>query len=150
MNIFLLILFLFSIQFIYKPNIDKIAYNNVQKHFNDIQKVSLHTNIPTDLISAIIYVESSGYSNAIGTSGEVGLMQVGDAALKDTGLLANLYNPFDNILVGTVYLKNLYLRSFSMSTAIRGYNQGLSRAKKDSTAGLEYLQKITKARMYFL
>jgi soluble lytic murein transglycosylase len=94
------------------------------------------------LIKAVIWRESSFNPDAVGTSGELGLMQVGDLAAHEWAdaeklgapALGQLTNPATNILAGAWYLKKLLGRYHAVDDpvpyALADYNAGRSHSLK--------------------
>jgi soluble lytic murein transglycosylase len=94
------------------------------------------------LIKAIVWRESSFHPDKIGTVGERGLMQVGEAAAKDWALAekietfipTDLFDPKTNVEVGTWYFKQALERWKRMDDpvpfALAEYNAGRSRVDR--------------------
>mgnify|MGYP001571949719 CR=1 FL=1 len=99
------------------------------------------------LVMALIDKESGFNPRAVGSSGEVGLMQIlpATAAIVSAGLgwdfvppvksrqgyasLGTLAEPGANVRIGLAYLKDQVARYGVTPTALRGYNRGEARAK---------------------
>lgn len=83
------------------------------------------------MILAVIIVESEGINNALSHAGAQGLMQLMPLTAKSMGA-KNPNEPFQNILAGTKYLKQLENRYGFESTqdALVAYNMGPTRAKR--------------------
>lgn len=90
-----------------------------------INNASAQYGVPADIIRAIMQVENaSGNPNAVGTSGEKGLMQIMPSNFNALGL-TNPFDPQQNINAGTKLLKQLLDASGGdMQTAIKKYNAG--------------------------
>jgi hypothetical protein len=83
------------------------------------------------MILAVIVVESEGRKNALSHAGAQGLMQLMPITAKSMGA-KNPNEPFQNILAGTKYLKQLENR-YGFETpqdALVAYNMGPTRAKR--------------------
>lgn len=103
------------------------------KEYRDIvMAYSKEYAVPTELIFAIIKVESNFDKNAKSHAGAIGLMQMipstyewlskshfGELTITDM-----LYDPQINIKYGTYYLRYLYTRFGSWEKAIIAYNWG--------------------------
>lgn len=90
----------------------------------------LHDYRPS-LIMALIIVESEGRHDAISRKGAIGLMQLMPATAKAMGV-KDPADPFQNILAGTKYLRELERNYGFTSTneALVAYNMGPTRARR--------------------
>jgi hypothetical protein len=87
--------------------------------------------IPGHWIRAVIRAESAGKARAVSPVGAMGLMQV----MPDTwaelrirhGLGPDPYDPHDNILAGTAYLREMWDRYSSVAAMLAAYNAGPGR-----------------------
>ncbi len=132
--------------------------------------------IDDNLISAIIQVESGGNPNAVSSQGAIGLMQITQIVFEEWDIeksdfanscawnppcrlckkpIIDLYNPKDNIRVGTWYLSRLkyyYLKeNYTIERLLAAYNGGITRLKKCNydvskmpKETREYVKKIMK------
>jgi soluble lytic murein transglycosylase-like protein len=111
------------------------ASSSVEQWMPFIIESSKRFDIPIAWISAVMRVESGGQTDLNGTpitspAGAMGLMQV----MPDTyaqmqsryGLGADPYDPRDNILAGTAYLYDMYLR-YGYPDLLAAYNAGPAR-----------------------
>jgi soluble lytic murein transglycosylase len=111
------------------------------------------------LIKAVVWRESWFNPRARGGSGEIGLMQIREAAAKDWATAEkigfftrhHLYDPANNTLCGTWYLKRLLLRyqdsDNSLPYALAAYNAGPSHVARwrkgaATTNSAEFLQQM--------
>lgn len=114
------------------------------------------------LVASVIQIESGGNPDAIGTSGEIGLMQItpivvrewqnfcykmkiGTCSLKEAN---ELFNPTINKRIGTWYLKRLH-NHYGFKTVeevVQAYNCGPTRAKtgKIPKSTIRYRKKVMK------
>src|SRR5215472_8614752 len=84
------------------------------------------------LVAAVIYQESKFRSDAMSSSGAIGLMQVTPAtadgiAIRTHGSAfrtSDLYNPEINIRYGAWYLSDLFAKYHSESLVLAAYNAG--------------------------
>lgn len=87
--------------------------------------------IPTTWIMAVMRVESAGDLRAVSSAGAMGLMQV----MPDTwaglrirhGLGQDPFEPHDNILAGTAYLREMWDRYGNVAAMLAAYNAGPAR-----------------------
>ena len=120
----------------------------VQRWGPKVRHFARQYGIPEDLVLAIIYVESRGNPDTVGSSGDTGLMQIRPIALKDVGLLQDISrfdpqhwkDPDRNIMAGVRYLHKLatqYLPAHGVPVTYenlaRAYNGGPMGWKKAST-----------------
>ncbi len=102
----------------------------VDPHAAFIAEASHRFGIPEHWIRAVRRVESAGDVRAISSAGAMGLMQV----MPDTwaelrirhGLGRDPYDPRDNILAGTAYLREMYDR-YGSPGFLAAYNAGPGR-----------------------
>jgi len=94
--------------------------------------------LPERFIYAVMRVESAGAINATSPKGAMGLMQIMPLTWTRLrarfGLGVNAYDPHDNILGGTAYLRLLY-DQFGMPGALAAYNAGAGRYSDFLTKG---------------
>lgn len=99
-----------------------------------VSPVAQQWGVPVPLVIAVITVESGGNSTAVSSAGAIGLMQVepGTAqviatavGLSSSTLMQELYNPSDNVELGTYYLHYcLGLFGGNTQLALAAYNAG--------------------------
>jgi len=88
-----------------------------------ITKAAKKYNVPFLLIKAMIQVESNFNSRAVSNKGAKGLMQVMPENFDSLGI-NDPFNPVENIMGGTKYLK-LQLKKFNrLDKALAAYNAG--------------------------
>jgi hypothetical protein len=109
-------------------------------------EASQRFGVPPSWIVAVIHVESRGNVYAVSPKGAMGLMQI----MPDTWaelrqryhLGTDPFDPHDNILAGTAYLRELFDR-FSAAGFLAAYNAGPQRYQ-DYVSGLRPLHDETK------
>ena len=103
------------------PGIDIAAY---------VREASQRFGIPEDWIHAVIRIESAGRTRAVSTAGAMGLMQLMPgtwARQRARFALGNdPFDPRDNILAGTAYLREMYDR-YGAIGFLAAYNAGPGR-----------------------
>ena len=96
-----------------------------------VTEASQRFGIPTTWIMAVMRAESAGDLRAVSSAGAMGLMQV----MPDTwaglrirhGLGRDPYDPRDNILAGTAYLREMWDRYSDVAAMLAAYNAGPAR-----------------------
>lgn len=97
------------------------------EHISIVKKVADQYNFCPELIMAIIEMESGGDPNAVSTSGCIGLMQIKPKFAKERMEkleVADLYDPYSNILVGVDILSELAEKYDDLPTVLMAYNRG--------------------------
>ncbi len=108
-------------------------------HGGHIAEASQRFGIPEHWIRAVLRAESAGGVRAISSAGAIGLMQV----MPDTwaGLRARYrlgrdpYDPRDNILAGTAYLREMWDRYGNVAAMLAAYNAGPGRYDEHRATG---------------
>jgi soluble lytic murein transglycosylase-like protein len=91
---------------------------------NIIREASRYHGIQFGLIKAMIHAESGFNPTAISPSGAMGLMQIMPANLNEFGV-SDPFNPRDNVMGGTRYLKSLMAKYNSdLPLTLAAYNAG--------------------------
>jgi soluble lytic murein transglycosylase-like protein len=89
-----------------------------------IETASREAQVQPQLVRAIIVVESAFNPKAVSRKGAVGLMQVLPATARRYGV-SNAYDPEQNIIAGTRYLRDLIARyGNNLELVLAAYNAG--------------------------
>ncbi len=97
---------------------------NVGKYSDIIDEAAGKYDVKPNLVKAVIAAESGGKADSLSSKNAKGLMQLVDTTSKEVGV-TNAFDPRENIMGGTKYLKNL-IDKFSGDTemALASYNAG--------------------------
>ena len=118
-----------------------------------IKGISEQTGTPKEVIYGVIATESSGDPTAKGRDGEIGLMQLMPDTIKflnykfDLGFTPeNVYNPYNNILAGSLYLAYLESKTDDWQKAVIAYNIGLGNLNKPKiySKGKQYFKRVNR------
>jgi hypothetical protein len=111
----------------------------VHPHAAHIAEAARRFDIPAHWIVAVLRAESAGDVHAISPAGALGLMQVMPATWADLrarhGLGRDPYDPRDNILAGTAYLREMFDRYGSVAAMLAAYNAGPGRYEEYLATG---------------
>ena len=95
-----------------------------------IREASQRFDVPEAWIREVMRQESGGRAHATSPVGAMGLMQVMPATYRELrtrhGLGSDPYHPYDNIMAGTAYLRQMY-EMFGSPSFLAAYNAGPGR-----------------------
>ncbi|MGX1101556.1 lytic transglycosylase domain-containing protein [Amorphus sp. MBR-141] len=104
-----------------------------------IAEASQRFGIPEHWIRAVLRAESAGDVRAVSMAGAMGLMQVMPDTWADLRVRHQLgrdpYDPRDNILAGTVYLREMFDRYGNVAAMLAAYNAGPGRYDEHRATG---------------
>lgn len=116
----------------------KLGISEIYTICSMIEKYSSLQGIDTELVMAIIIVESNGRIDAVSPKGAVGLMQVMPHMAEELGLKGDLFSIDTNIQLGTFILADNIRRW--------GYHRGIERYFWGTGAADDrYISKVLKA-----
>lgn len=102
----------------------KLSLKNPRQYDKIIKKAHKKHGVDFYLIKAVIKVESSFNPEAVSRKGAKGLMQIMPTNFK-TLYVSNPFNPSENIMAGTLYLKQLLKRyDNKLTLVLAAYNAG--------------------------
>jgi len=107
---------------------------------NHVAEAAQRFGIPSLWINAVIVQESGGDVRAVSSQGAMGLMQIMPDTWEDLrsryGLGVDPFDPHDNILAGTAYLREMHDR-YGSPGFLAAYNAGPERYEEYLTMGRE-------------
>ncbi|MBG6200189.1 hypothetical protein IWQ48_001307 [Labrenzia sp. EL_13] len=93
-----------------------------------IAEASQRFGVPAHWIRTLMDTESDGNPNAVSAAGAMGLMQVMPETWEELrsryGLRADPFDPHDNILTRTAYLREMFDRDSDITGMLAAYNAG--------------------------
>ena len=104
-------------------NIGEVLHRRLKKFGSIIQKASEMFGVDEKLIKAVISQESYANPKAVSHAGAKGLMQLMDGTAEGLGV-KDSFDPEENILAGTKYLKIMMARFNDKKLALAAYNAG--------------------------
>jgi len=118
---------------------DRSVPASVQQAINTyIAEAARRFGIPQPWIRAVMEVESAGNPRAVSTAGAMGLMQIMPGTWAELRVVNRLgndpFDPRDNILAGTAYLRKMYDR-FGSPGFLAAYNAGPARYQEHLDTG---------------
>ncbi|MGY6634945.1 MAG: lytic transglycosylase domain-containing protein [Alkalilacustris sp.] len=117
---------------------DTLTASTVSDIDRYIAEAAQRFGLPPHWIRAVIAVESAGHPRAVSRAGAMGLMQVMPGTWAELraalGLGSDPFDPRDNILAGTAYLRAMYDR-FGSPGFLAAYNAGPGRYAEHLATG---------------
>ena len=113
-------------------------YETIDRFAGFIAEASTRFAIPASWIRAVMQVESGGDERATSPRGAIGLMQLMPGTWVELsvryGLGLDPFDPSDNILAGTAYLKEMHAR-FGSAGFLAAYHAGPARYEQQLATG---------------
>ena len=110
---------------------DGVSPRSRDTHADHIAEASHRFGIPASWIAAVMHAESAGEVRAVSSAGAVGLMQLMPGTWAEHRARHDLgrdpYDPRDNILAGTAYLREMWDRYGDIAAMLAAYNAGPAR-----------------------
>src|ERR1700757_4167800 len=110
-----------------------------------IREAAARYRVPEQWVRAVMHQESGGQEQAVSSAGAMGLMQVMPATYEELrvrhGLGDDPYDPHNNVLAGTAYIREMYDR-YGAPGFLAAYNAGPDRVD-DYLAGRGHLPDET-------
>jgi soluble lytic murein transglycosylase-like protein len=94
-----------------------------------VRDAALRYQVPQRLIESVIAQESAGDFRAVSHAGAEGLMQLMPATAAELRVVCS-FDPRENVLGGTRYLRQMYDRFGSWPLALSAYNAGPQRVER--------------------
>ena len=139
-----------EIQSIYKTNMSTSKIKHLLIYIDGIAE---EYDVNYNLIKAVITTESSWNVKARSRVKALGLMQIMKACATDFKTPhSEMYDPYVNVTVGTMYLSKLLKQFPDVETALVAYNEGPRHAKKykdEYIYNSNYVTKVTTHLMNY-
>lgn len=124
--------------------VQQIEYNFINNHLSDyILQASDSSGVDPYLIDAVITVESGGKIYAVSPTKVRGPMQVTKKTATIYGL--NPYDIYENILAGSLYLRDMINEFNDTNLALVAYNNGPTYVRNNlDLISFRYSEKVNK------
>jgi len=108
--------------------------------------------VPPEIITAVVVVESLGNPKAVSHKKAYGLMQLKKGTAREMGI-SDPFHPYENLWAGAKYLKRQWERFGSLELALAAYNMGpnrLSRLLKEGKFDPDYNSYIRRVKIVMM
>lgn len=122
-----------------------VSFSDADYIADNIIIAEMTHKVPSNIMLALIKVESSFVMDAISHRNAVGLTQIRPSVWKDETEY-NLYNPAENIMAGAQILRNYKIECGNWECALKAYNIGITnfKAGNQKKPAAKYVAKIKK------
>lgn len=143
---------------VFKNNTSMASKNipdSVSQWYDKVNFYSVLAGVPADIAMSVLWVESAGNPEAVGSAGERGLFQLKQIAVDDVRINSGKdFNDFAinadiNIQAGIEFLALQYKRTRNWPDAIKAYNQGFKGMNDNPELAAVYLEKVNEKRRVF-
>lgn len=115
---------------VFAQAVDQTVPSKSDPYGDDVAEAAQRFELPATWIRSVLRAESGGNPRATSPKGAIGLMQIMPATWDELRVRHRLgedpYDPHDNIIAGTAYIRTLYDR-FGSPGWIAAYNAGPNR-----------------------
>jgi soluble lytic murein transglycosylase-like protein len=110
-----------------------------------VHDASLRFGVDAALIRSVIREESAGNPDAVSSAGAMGLMQLMPGTAAELGVVC-AFDPRENVMAGTRYLRRMRDRLGSWRLALAGYHAGPAavEAGRLSTTTTRYVARVLR------
>ena len=131
-------------------------FNMLSKWKQDIISKSNKLSSNKFIIASMIIQESSGNPELVGLAGEIGLMQITEAALSDVNRISNTKYNFNELFIGSINIEvgirffELQFKRMNNDTfeALRAFNAGETGARNNKNLSKLYAETVLERAVF--